>query len=76
MPYALSEMHHDVKIATDKNESFAVLVIKNKSSRGEIMLIFTEEDGFVEAKDYKHSVAEQERAFNVPFELSALVSLF
>ena len=81
MPYALSKMYHPVKIATDKNETFAVLVFNNKpsweermnngkkESCEEIMLIFTEEDGFVEVEDYKHSVEEQGRVFNGHFAL-------
>ena len=88
MPYALSKMYHPVKIATDKNETFAVLVFNNKpsceermnngkkESCEEIMLIFTEEDGFVEAEDYKHLLEEREWVFKVPFGFNALVSLF
>ena len=65
MPYALSKMYHPVKIATDKNETFAVLVLNNKpsceermsngekESCEEIMLIFTEEDGFVEVECFQ-----------------------
>ena len=80
MPYAFSKMSHNVKIATDRDETFALLVFNNKSnweemmisgeiySCEEIMLVFTEEDGFVDVVDYKYSVEEQDRLFNRPLE--------
>ena len=73
--------HPLVNIATDKNETFAVIVVKkggphySQMSSEEIMLIFTEEDGFVQALDYEHSLEGQEGVFNRPFLCSSLVSI-
>ena len=76
LPYALSKKYYPLKIATDKKETFAVFTFKNGLGCEEIIFTFTEEDGFVKAEDYKHSVEEQEGLFSVPLEFSDLVLLF
>ena len=72
MPYPYTKMYHPVKIATDKKETFAVLVFRNKPPNEvmypeykknyedliceEKVLIFTEKEGFVKAEDYNNFV--------------------
>ena len=66
-----------LKIATDKNETFAVLVFKRghlrRLSREEKMLIFTKKYGFVQVDDYKQSDEEQHLTLNKFFKCRALV---
>ena len=77
MPYALSKMYDPAKIATDENETFAVLVFKSvfevnrRMKCEERMLIFTEKDGFVEVEDYKNLFKGED----VPYDFDFIVSL-
>ena len=77
MSGGLSNLYHPVQIATDKNETFAVLVF-NSSFRmdSEVkMLMFTEECGFVQVHDNEQSNKELENVFNRVSNGSALVSV-
>ena len=79
MPDELSNMCQPVQIATDKNETFAVFVFKNEPSYAcgigcEVkMLIFTEEDGFVQVYDNERADKEPENVCNRFLKRSALV---
>ena len=73
----LFNMYHPVQIATDKNETFAVLLFKNVCGMGcEVkMLIFTEEGGFVQVCDNEKSDKEAENVFHGFLKRNALVCL-
>ena len=77
MSDGLSNLYHPVQIATDKNETFAVLVF-NSSFRmdSEVkMLMFTEECGFVQVHYNEQSDKELENVFNRISNGSALLSV-
>ena len=75
MPDGCFNMYHPVQIATDKNETLAVLLFKNVCGIScEVkMLIFTEEGGFVQVSDNEKSDKEVENVFNGFLKRNALV---
>ena len=74
MPDGFFNMYQSVKIATDKNETFAVFLFSGLGW-GVKMVIFTEEGGFVPVYDTEQADKEPENVFNWCLKRSALVCI-
>ena len=74
MPDGFFNMYQSVKIATDKNETFAVFLFSGLGW-GVKMVIFTEEGGFVPVYDTEQADKEPETVFNWCLKRSALVCI-
>ena len=63
IPDGFFNVYHPLQFATDKNETFAVFLLKGLGW-GVKMVIFTEEGGFVPVYDTEQADKEPENVFN------------